>query len=130
MVNRYIIIIDNMLTSEYLIKEMTAIMNMDEILSQLVKVDNRAVEMVDTASESLELTTTNIDREIIRYKEKYFQEMQERIGLEKTQMDEQNIHRTEDIDKRYSALRENLELVYTEKCDEWVGLLTKRCTNK
>ena len=102
-------------------------MNMDEILSQLVAADRRATEIVDTAEENLELTVSNIDREIAQFKQQYSAQAEERIGLEKSQAKQHTSELTDDITSKYSTLKVNLEKVYDEKHILWEKELFQRC---
>ena len=105
-------------------------MNMNEILSQLVAADRRGTEIVDTAEENLELTVSNIDREIALFKEQYTKQAEERIGLEKDQAKQITTELTSDISSKYNILKENLETMYHEKHTQWEKELFNRCLGR
>lgn len=105
-------------------------MNMDNLLKELVEADRKACAMVDNAEEDLEMTISNMDREIDSFKNDYSERAKKRIGIVRDTENKASEETADHIGKRYDDLMANLEKCYAENHTRWEEELLERCIGR
>ena len=99
---------------------------MDELINRLIEVDKQARARVDEAKNQRARAVEELDGIKQKLKEENEQSFKEFVENKKAECKETLAKATLEIEEKEKSVIENLDRVFSEKCDEWVDSIVAR----